>query len=63
MLCICVRPPAWYAAGADFTLWSVHFELYAKEARFLPGQGTVSTVGGWTVQNSEPAWAPVFDWL
>ena len=28
-----VRPPARYAAGADFTLWCLRFELYVKEAR------------------------------
>jgi len=38
VLCICVRPPAWCAAGADFILGSVCFKLYAKEARFLPVQ-------------------------
>ena len=27
-----VRPPVRYAAGADFNLWSVRFELYVKEA-------------------------------
>ena len=35
-----VRPPARYAVGADFALWSVRFELYAKEARIPEARWT-----------------------
>ena len=29
---MCARPPARFAAGADFTLWITRFEMYATEA-------------------------------
>jgi len=36
VLCVCVRPPAWYAAGADFILGSVCFELRICKGGLIP---------------------------
>lgn len=37
---MCARPPARYAAGADFTLWIARFEMYAGEAEIPPEKWT-----------------------